>query len=124
MEFTTYIRKPFKVEAVKITKENIEEIAQEIGRIRYKRENGEPFIRINPKLNIPNVQYVYLDFYMTRMGENIRVYNPKVFENQFTENNENTEKWISFLNGPSDDENVDDELDSNTEIVVDASASS
>lgn len=97
MEFTTFVRKPFKVQAVRITKENIEEIAPKIGRIRYKRESGEPFVRVNPRI-VPNVPYVYLGFYMTEMGDNIRCYSGKIFEQQFVQTSPEVEDWIAFLN--------------------------
>lgn len=97
MDFTTYVRKPFRVQAVRITKENIEEIATKIGRIRYKRESGEPFIRVNSRV-VPNVPFVYLGFYMTEMGDNIRCYSGKIFEQQFVQTSPEVEDWISFLN--------------------------
>lgn len=97
MDFNTYVRKPFKVQAVRITKENIEEIATKIGRIRYKGQTGEPFIRVNSRI-VPNVPYVYLGFYMTEMGDNIRCYSGKIFEQQFVQTSPEVEDWISFLN--------------------------
>lgn len=107
MEFVTYVRKPFKVEAVQITKENIDEIAEEIGKIRYKRENGEPFIRVNPRV-IPNIQFVYLGFYMTKMGDNIRCYSGRIFEDQFIQTSDAIENWIVFLNQPANSDEVDE----------------
>lgn len=129
MEFTTFVRKPFKVQAVRITKENIEEIASKIGRIRYKRETGEPFIRVNPRI-VPNVPYVYLGFYMTEMGDNIRCYWGKIFEQQFVQTSPEVEDWITFLNRsqPSQNdvssvESVAEDDDSLVESSVDSNGS-
>lgn len=112
MEFVTCVRKPFKVEAVQITKDNIEEIAEEIGKIRYKRENGEPFIRVNPRV-IPNIQFVYIGFYMTKMGDNIRCYSGRIFEDQFIPTSDAIENWIVFLNQPANSDEVDEEPEVN-----------
>lgn len=98
MEFTTFVRKPFKVKAVKVTRENIEDIANEIGRIRYKdTDNEEPYVQVDPR-KVPNIPYVYLGFYMTEMGDSIRCYSGKVFDQQFVENSPAVEEWIAFLN--------------------------
>lgn len=99
MEYTTFVRKPFTVEAVKITRENIEEIGGLIGTVLYKRGNGEPYIRVNLRI-VPNVPQVYLGFYMTRMGDNIRCYSGKVFDQQFVQDSPEIQEWVRFLNGP------------------------
>jgi hypothetical protein len=81
MYFNTYIRKPFVVEAVEITEENINEVAEFVGTVR-KKEDGTSYIQVDRRL-IPNVYRVYPGFYMTRMGDNIRCYSAKIFTEQF-----------------------------------------
>ena len=81
MDFATYTRKPFKVEAIEITEENIFELAEFIGTVR-KKEDGTPYIHVDKRL-IPNVFRVYPGFFMTRMGDNVRCYSPKIFKDQF-----------------------------------------
>ena len=81
MQFDTYTRKPFIVEAIEITEENILELAEFIGTLR-KKEDGTSYIHVDKRL-IPNVFRVYPGFYMTRMGDNVRCYSPKIFHDQF-----------------------------------------
>lgn len=82
VEFKKYTRKPFDVEAVEITDDNIEEVAEFIGTIRTKDEDNTKFIQVDRRL-IPNVFRVYPGFFMTRMGDNIRCYSPRTFNEQF-----------------------------------------
>lgn len=81
MQFDTYTRKPFTVEAIEITEENIFQLAEFIGTVR-KKEDGSSYIHVDKRL-VPNVFRVYPGFFMTRMGENIRCYSPKIFHDQF-----------------------------------------
>lgn len=83
MEFTTFVRKPFVVQAVEITTENIEEVAKYIGDVR-EREDGTKYILVDRRL-VPNVFKVYPGFFMTKMGENVRCYSRKIFKEQFVE---------------------------------------
>jgi hypothetical protein len=104
MEFTTFVRKPFKVKAVKVTRDNIVDIANLIGWIRFKNTNNEePYVQVDPR-KVANIPYVYLGYYMTEMGDNIRCYSGKIFEQQFVENSPSVEEWIAFLNQSQDNE--------------------
>ena len=98
MEFTTFVRKPFTVEAVEITEDNIGEIAELIGTLRHK-ENGTPYVAVNRRL-VPNLFRVYVGFWMTKMGDgdNIRCYSRRVFNQQFIETTEEVDNWIKYLN--------------------------
>ena len=57
MEFTTFVRKPFVVQAVEVTSENINEVAKYIGDVR-EREDGTKYILVDRRL-VPNVFKVY-----------------------------------------------------------------
>ena len=103
MEFTTFVRKPFTVEAVEITNENIAELAEFIGTLR-ERDNGQKFIQVDRRA-VPNVFRVYPGFWMTKMGDNVRCYSKRIFKDQFTESTDEIEGWVKFLNG----EEVEDE---------------
>ena len=81
MEFTTYVRVPFRVEAVEITVDNIEEVAKYIGDVREK-DDGTKYILVDRRL-VPNVYRVFPGFFMTKMGENVRCYSRKIFLEQF-----------------------------------------
>ena len=81
MEFTTFVRKPFVVNAVEVTEDNIEEIAAFVGTIR-KKADGSKYIQVDRKL-IPNIPTVYPGFWLTKMGNNTRCYSPRVFKENF-----------------------------------------
>lgn len=95
MDFTTFVRKPFVVEAVEITEDNIEEVAKYIGDIR-EREDGTKYILVDTRL-VPNVERVYTGFFMTKMGENVRCYSKKIFREQFTEKTDEIQPWLDFM---------------------------
>ncbi|MET0786257.1 MAG: hypothetical protein ABWY25_06085 [Paenisporosarcina sp.] len=97
VELTTFVRKPFTVEAVEITEENINELAEFIGTVRTK-DNGSPYIQVDRRL-VPNVFRVYPGFWMTKMGDNIRCYSKRIFKEQFVETTSDIEDWVNFLNG-------------------------
>ena len=95
MEFQTFVRKPFVVQAVEVTTANIAEVAKYVGDLREK-EDGTPYILVDRRL-VPNVFRVYPGFFMTKMGENIRCYSRKIFKAQFTEMDEQIRPWIEFM---------------------------
>lgn len=96
MEFAQYVRKPFVVEAVEITVDNIDEVAKYVGEVREK-DDGTPFIYVDRRL-VPNVFRVYPGFFMTRMGDYIRCYSKKAFHEQFILAEANVLNWVEFLN--------------------------
>ena len=97
MNFTTFVRKPFVVQAIEVTPDNISEVAKYVGDLREK-EDGTPYILVDHRL-VPNVDRVYPGFYMTKMGENVRCYSRKIFRDQFTEQSEEIKPWVEFMNG-------------------------
>jgi hypothetical protein len=96
MEFTTFVRKPFIVEAMEVTEENIAEVAELIGTLR-KKENGVPYIAVNRRL-VPNLYRVYVGFWVTKMGDNVRCYSKRVFTQQFVESTTELQNWVDYLN--------------------------
>lgn len=95
MEFVTHVRKPFPVEAVEITADNIEEVATYVGDLRNK-EDGTPYILVDRRL-VPNVAKVYIGFFMTKMGENVRCYSRKIFHEQFMVQDDSIRQWLDYL---------------------------
>jgi hypothetical protein len=95
MKFTTYVRKPFIVQAVEITTDNIADIAGFVGDLR-KKEDGSPYILVDPRL-VPNVERVYPGFFMTKMGENIRCYSRRVFTDQFIVQSDQIKPWVDYM---------------------------
>jgi hypothetical protein len=96
MQFTTYVRKPFSVEAVQVTRENIGEIAELVGTLREK-DDGTPYIQVDRRL-VPNIYRVYPGFWLTKMGDNIRCYSKRIFGDQFTLSTTDIENWVRFMN--------------------------
>jgi hypothetical protein len=95
MDFTTFVRKPFVVEAVEITSKNIEEVAKYVGDLR-EEDDGTQYILVDRRL-VPNVFKVYPGFFMTKMGKNVRCYSRKIFKEQFVEEDENIRPWLEFM---------------------------
>jgi hypothetical protein len=96
MEYSSFVRKPFGVEAVEVTTDNINEIAELVGTLRTK-ENGTPFIQVDRRL-VPNIYRVYPGFWMTRMGDNIRCYSKRAFVEQFIESTPEIESMVKSIN--------------------------
>lgn len=97
MDFKTFVRKPFTVEAVEVTKENIEELAPLIGTLRSK-DDGTPYIQVDRRL-VPNIYRVYPGFWMTKMGDNVRCYSKRIFHEQFAQSTPDIDNWVKFMNG-------------------------
>ncbi len=95
MQFTTFVRKPFVVDAVEVTTENIAEVAKYVGDLREK-EDGTPYILVDRRL-VPNVFRVYPGFFMTKMGENVRCYSRKIFKEQFMVQTDEIKPWVDFM---------------------------
>lgn len=81
LEFQPYIRKPFTVEALEITRENIHEISELIG--EFEEDESGPYITADPE-KVPTVDRVTPGYWVTKMGRNVRCYSPRVFNEQFT----------------------------------------
>ena len=82
-EFKQFVRRPFVVNAVQITEENIGNVAAHVGELKHK-DDGTPFILVDRKL-VPNVYRVFPGYWMTKMDDNIRCYSNNIFEKQFTQ---------------------------------------
>jgi hypothetical protein len=98
MTFSSYIRKPFEVEAVEVTTQNIEELAPLIGTLK-ENEDGSPYIEVDDT-KVPNVTKVWPGYWVTKVGRNnVRCYTHKIFFTQFVENTEDIDAWVRFING-------------------------
>lgn len=83
MIFNTYTRKPFTVEAVEITEENIENVAKLIGvEGEVRDKDGAKYITVDKRI-VPNIHRAFVGWWLTRMGDNLRCYSPKIFTDQF-----------------------------------------
>lgn len=84
MDFNPYARRPFVIEAARVTAENMEEIANlGVGTIKTNQK-GTRYIQVN-RMIVPHTNRVYPGFWFTKTPEGtIRFYNRHVFERQFT----------------------------------------
>lgn len=115
MEFETFVRKPFRVSAMEITKENISEVAKFVGDLKEK-EDGTPYILVDKRL-VPNVYKVFPGFWMTRMGDNVRCYSRKIFFEQFVGSTDSILQWVDWMNGSEGIEEPDEVvLDEQVEV--------
>ncbi len=114
MEFTNFVRVPFAVEACQITEENLEEMAAILGVVKTK--GNERYIGLNRNV-VPNISKAYVGWWVTRFGDNLRCYNPKVFAEQFMPmNDDGRHTWV-FSDAP-DEEAVEDAADGYTGEVI------
>lgn len=98
LKFDRYARTPFQVEAVRITEENFQEVADLIGEITT--EDGKTFIAINRKI-IPTMGKAFVGWYLTRSGDSLRCYSAKVFKQQFMSLNSEARVTWEFPNDAS-----------------------
>lgn len=97
MEFTKYVRKPFVVEGLEITRENIAEVAKFIGELR-EVDGLSPYIIVDERY-VPNVDRVYVGYFMTKMGSNVRCYSKNIFKKQFIEQTEEIRDLMDIIDG-------------------------
>lgn len=96
MELNRFVRKPYIVKGIEITVENIQEVAKHIGEYREDEVDGTKYIVVDPDL-VPNMDYVYPGYFMTKMGRNVRCYTRRVFNNQFILETEELKPWLEFM---------------------------
>lgn len=99
--FVTFVRKPFLVTAVKITDENIDELAGLVGEVKEK-EDGTKYIALDRRV-IPNIRKAYVGWWITKLDDNIRCYSPKVFSNEFVDYDEGWEIYFDAINVANDE---------------------
>jgi hypothetical protein len=92
MEFKHFVRKPFLVEAIEITTENIHELADLIG--EFKEDHTGPYIEADPE-KVPTVTKVTPGYWLTKMGKNVRCYSSRIFTEQFTESTPSIERVLN-----------------------------
>lgn len=96
-DFTEHIRKPFSVYAVRVTRENLEDIAPFVGKVERTAE-GKPYIQADRHLCQSSLK-VWPGYYVTKHGKKVRVFSRKSFEEQFHPMGEDVAPWVEYLNG-------------------------
>jgi hypothetical protein len=97
MQFMTFVRKPFVVDAIEVTDDNIAEVAKYVGDLR-EDDDGTVYILVDRRL-VPNVARVFPGFFMTKMGKNVRCYSRKIFKDQFIIQTAEIKPWVDFMTG-------------------------
>lgn len=97
--FSEFVRKPFVVEAVEVTLDNIADIANIVGVLRMK-DDGTPYIVVDRRV-VENVYRAYAGFWMTRMGDNVRLYSKKIFNDQFTPSTTTVKEGLGYFKVPA-----------------------
>lgn len=92
MEFKQFVRKPFIVEAIEITTENIYELSDLIG--EFKEDHTGPWIEADPE-KVPTVTKVTPGYWLTKMGRNVRCYSSRIFLESFMESTPSIERVLS-----------------------------
>jgi len=92
--YNSYVRTPFAVEATVITAENIDEIAKLIG-TEVRAKGDDKYIAIDRRI-VPNVGRAFIGWYVTRLGDNLRCYSPKIFQEQFVDMPEDRSMTFHF----------------------------
>lgn len=96
-DFIEHIRKPFSVHAVRVTRENIDDIAPFVGTVERTPE-GKPYIQADRHLCQSSLK-VWPGYYVTKHGKKVRIFSRKAFEEQFHPMGEDVAPWVEYLNG-------------------------
>ena len=95
MEFQEFVRRPFKVEAIRITEENIDEVAALIGEVKVHTKTKDKFILLDKRI-VPSMTRAFVGWWVTRYNDNLRVYSNKIFLEQFTVCDEGWVTWFEL----------------------------
>lgn len=106
LKFDTYVRTPFRIQALRITEKNIETVAEKVGTVETE-ESGRKVIILNPDI-VQSVGKAYAGWWLTIMDKRYRCYAPRVFERQFMKAPDGAVTSWKFL----DDDRVELLLDS------------
>ena len=99
MEFSEFIRQPFKVEAVQVTDENMEELCKLIG-LEIKSTKGSRYILVDRRI-VPLGTKAFVGSWVTRMGPKLRCYPNHIFVKQFLPM---TDEWAGWFTDEEEDE--------------------
>lgn len=84
LETTTYARKPFYIEAVQVTAENMDHVAKWVDGTIHETENGEKYIKVkvHRPLNVRQTQ-AYVGNWVLSAGTGFKVFTNKAFHANF-----------------------------------------
>jgi hypothetical protein len=93
--FKQFVRRPFVVEAIQITEENIHELSEFIGEL-VQNEGQDPYIQVD-RAKVRNRSKVRIGHWMTRKDGVIHCYGPDPFMRQFAGTSEQILDWVEFM---------------------------
>lgn len=94
----SFVRKPFTVQAIQVTDENMQALCDQfkLGRVQPKRGTELQYIIVDKEV-VPNVFRIHAGFWLTKMGNNIRAYSAKTFSDQFTFGTYEVQRWARLI---------------------------
>jgi hypothetical protein len=93
--FTTFIRKPYKVEVFRVTDDNLDEVCEAIEGV-INEKDGVRFVKTNRRV-VRNADRIWPGFYITRVGKKLLAYSPRLFHRNYVEPTEDVLGWVNFL---------------------------
>jgi hypothetical protein len=96
IEFTPYIRKPYRVDALKVTGNNIHVVAELIEGTVETAQDGKTFIRTHRKV-VKNVDNIWPGFFLTKVRKKTLAYPSRLFYRNYVEPTEDVEDFVVFL---------------------------
>jgi hypothetical protein len=114
-----YVRRPFPVEAVEVTADNMREVANWCGgRVRTDRQHwssrsGEKYVQVHvPRALNDRQTMAYVGDWVLYSGNGpngFKVYNPKAFETSFVKEAERMVEVVERMESRVEDEDADEE---------------
>jgi hypothetical protein len=99
LDYQTFVRTPFKIEAVEVTEENITQIAEMLGSKIYEdNRTGNTFIGVDNE-QMPGIYRIYAGFWVTRMGHRFRAYSQQRFLKEFVKLTDGVAGWVKMAEG-------------------------
>jgi len=114
MEYTEFVRTPFKIEAFQITDENLEEVCALIGTEIKTKADGRQIVL--DRRVVQTGYHAVVGGWVTRMGDRLRYYSPTSFESQFKPM---TPTWSSYFAATEDAESTTD-VEASVSYLVEA----
>lgn len=96
IETTTFVRRPFTVQAFEVTEDNLDKVAELINGKTGRKEDGTPFVNV-PRGTIWNVPRIYVGFMITILDDKIHAYSPNSFPKQFAEYTSANSEWVEYM---------------------------
>lgn len=104
LEFSSFVRKPFVIEAVEVTEENIAEVAELVGTLNHNGD-GSSFILVD-RTKVPTIVRVFPGFWVTKINGNVRCYSKKTFNNHFVRTTPEIQDWVDRMDRETEERAV------------------